>query len=192
MSLTNSTMLALGTTLPHFELPDVVSGKIISPADFVGCLGILVMFICRHCPYVVHVQDEIARLDREYVPKGIGMIAISSNDVTRYSSDRPEQLGTMARELGFTFSFCFDESQEVAKSFTAACTPDFFLFDQDRKLVYRGQLDGSRPGNQKPVTGRDLRKAIDALLAERPLDQNQVPSAGCNIKWKPGNEPDYA
>lgn len=185
-------MVALGSALPQFELPDVVSGKVIHSAEFKNKPGLLVMFICRHCPYVVHVQDELARLGREYVPKGIGMIAISSNDIDRYPNDRPEQLQAMARELGFIFPFCFDESQKVAKTFTAACTPDFFLYDQERRLVYRGQLDDSRPGNQIQVTGRDLRAAIDALLAGRSIDQNQRPSAGCNIKWKPGNNPGYA
>ncbi|MDA0738613.1 MAG: thioredoxin family protein [Nitrospirae bacterium] len=191
MALTNSTMLSLGTALPNFELPDVVSGDKISSSRFSESLGILVMFICRHCPFVVHVQDELARLGKDYAKKGIGIVAISSNDASNYPDDRPEQLKIMAQELGFTFPYCYDEGQEVAKTFTAACTPDFFLFDGNQQLVYRGQLDDSRPGNGKPVTGKDLRAAIDAVLAGQPVSQAQRPSAGCNIKWKPGNSPSY-
>ena len=184
MALTHSTMLALGTTVPDFQLPDVVSGKMISPGQFAGQKGLLVMFICRHCPYVIHVQQELGRLGRDYAGKSLGVIAISSNDVDNYPDDHPERLRAMARELEFPFPYCYDESQAVAKVFTAACTPDFFLFDETRKLVYRGQLDDSRPGNGKPVTGKDLRAAIDAVLAEQPVSQDQRPSAGCNIKWK--------
>lgn len=185
MALTHSTMLALGTTVPDFELPDVVSGRMIHPGQFAGEKGLLVMFICRHCPYVVHVQQELVRLGRDYTGQSLGVVAISSNDVDNYPEDHPERLRAMARELGFTFPYCYDESQAVAKIFTAACTPDFFLFDKSRKLVYRGQLDDSRPGNGKPVTGKDLRAAIDAVLAGQPVSQEQRPSAGCNIKWKP-------
>ena len=191
MALTHSTMLALGTQLPDFELPDVVSGNMFSSSTFSGKQGILVMFICRHCPYVVHMQNELARLGKAYAGKGLGMVAISSNDVTNYPDDHPEKLKAMARDLGFTFPYCYDESQDVAKTFTAACTPDFFLFNANRQLVYRGQLDDSRPGNGKPVTGKDLRAAIDAVLAGHPVSQNQLPSSGCNIKWKPGGIPNY-
>jgi peroxiredoxin len=191
MSLKNSTMLPLGTPLPTFELPDVISGNKFSSTKFSGKQGILVMFICRHCPYVVHVQNELARLGNDYAENGLGLVAISSNDADNYPDDRPEQLKAMAQELEFTFPYCYDESQGVAKAFTAACTPDFFLFDSNQQLVYRGQLDESRPGNGKPVTGKDLREAIDAVLAGQPVSQEQRPSAGCNIKWKPGKAPNY-
>ncbi len=184
MALIHSTMLALGTTVPDFELPDVVSGEMTGPGQFAGQRGLLVMFICRHCPYVVHVQQELGRLGRDYAEQSLGMIAISSNDVDNYPDDHPDRLRAMAGELGFAFPYCYDESQAVAKAFTAACTPDFFLFDGTRKLVYRGQLDDSRPGNGKPVTGKDLRAAIDAVLTGEPVSQDQRPSAGCNIKWK--------
>lgn len=192
MALTTSTMLSLGTPLPDFQLPDVVSGKIISPETFRDKKALLVMFICRHCPYVVHVREELAKLGRDYIDRGVGIVAISSNDAAQYPDDAPDKLKEMAEQLGFVFPLCYDESQEVAKRFTAACTPDFFLFDQNRRLVYRGQLDDSRPGNNIPVTGKDLRAAIEAVLAGRPISPDQKPSAGCNIKWKPGNEPDYA
>ncbi len=184
MSLTSSTMLALGTPVPDFHLPDVVSGKTIAPDHFAGREGLLVMFICRHCPYVVHVQEELGRLGKDYAGKGLGMMAISSNDANDYPDDRPDRLRAMAKDLGFAFPYCYDESQDVARAFTAACTPDFFLFDQARLLIYRGQLDNSRPGNGKPVTGKDLRQAIDAVLTGQPVSQTQYPSAGCNIKWK--------
>ena len=160
MALTHSTMLELGTTVPDFQLPDVVSGKMISPGQFAGQQGLLVMFICRHCPYVVHVQQELGRLGKDYVGKPLGMLAISSNDAENYPDDHPERLRAMARELEFPFPYCYDESQAVAKVFTAACTPDFFLFDETRKLVYRGQLDDSRPreweaGDGKRFAGSD-------------------------------------
>lgn len=184
MALTHSSMLALGTTIPDFQLPDVVSGEIIGPDQFAGQYGLLVMFICRHCPYVVHVQQELSRLGKDYAGKSLGVIAISSNDVDNYPDDHPDRLRAMVRELEFTFPYCYDETQAVAKAFTAACTPDFFLFDKTRKLVYRGQLDDSRPGNGKPVTGKDLRAAIEAVLADQSVSQEQRPSAGCNIKWK--------
>ncbi len=185
-------MLPLGTSLPHFELPDVVSGKLITPSEFSGREGLLIMFICRHCPYVVHVQNELGRLGRDYQNRGPGIVAISANDVHKYPNDCPEQLKAMAEELQFTFPYCYDETQNVAKAFTAACTPDFFLFNRERRLVYRGQLDDSRPGNQKPITGKDLRGAIEAMLNGQDVPENQRPSAGCNIKWKPGNAPAYA
>ena len=186
MALTRSTMLELGTPVPDFQLPDVVSGQMIDPGQFSARKGLLVMFICRHCPYVVHVQNELARAGNEYAEKALGVVAISSNDAANYPDDAPDQLKAMAQKLGFTFPYCYDESQDVARAFTAACTPDFFLFDQAQRLVYRGQLDDSRPGNGKPVTGKDLRAAIDAVLAGQPVSQDQRPSAGCNIKWKPG------
>jgi len=192
MALTPSTMLLeLGTKAPDFSLPDVVSGRTISPGTFAGKQALLVMFICRHCPYVVHVKEELARLGRDYAGKDIGIVAISANDAAGYPDDAPGPLAAMAKELGFTFPFCYDESQDVAKAYTAACTPDFFLFDAGRMLVYRGQLDDSRPGNGKPVTGKDLRAAIDAVLAGKPVSPSQRPSLGCNIKWKKGNEPAY-
>ncbi len=184
-------MLALGTKAPDFSLPDVVSGKTISLATVAGKNALLVMFICQHCPYVQHIKQELARLGKDYANKDIGIIAISANDAANYPDDTPEQLQAMAKEEGFVFPFCYDESQSTAKAYTAACTPDFFLFDADRKLVYRGQLDDSRPGNGKPVTGKDLRAAMDAVLAGKPVSAQQQPSIGCNIKWKKGLEPAY-
>ena len=184
-------MLPLGTKAPDFHLPDVVSGKTISLATFADKKALLVMFICRHCPYVQHIQGELARIGKDYQDKSVGIVAISANDATKYSEDAPDRLQAMAKELGFTFPYCYDESQETARAYTAACTPDFFLFDGERNLVYRGQLDDSRPGNTIAVTGKDLRAAIDAVLADKAVDANQKASIGCNIKWKPGNEPDY-
>jgi peroxiredoxin len=184
-----STMLQLGKQAPDFQLPDVVSGKTVSLDSFKDRKGLLVMFICRHCPYVMHVKDELARLGKDYVDKSLGIVAISSNDPVTYPDDAPERLRQMAEDLDFKFPYCFDDSQEAAKAYNAACTPDFFLFDENRELVYRGQLDDSRPGNNKPVTGRDLRAAIDALLAGKPISPDQKPSIGCSIKWKAGNEP---
>ena len=191
MALTASTMLTLGTPAPNFQLPDVVSEQIISLSTFEGKKALLIMFICRHCPFVKHIQTELANLGKDYVPKNVGIVAISSNNIETHPDDAPDKLKEMALELGFNFPFCFDETQEVAKSYTAACTPDFFLFDADLKLVYRGQLDDSRPSNEKPVTGSDLRAALDAVLAGKDIAEEQHPSIGCNIKWKPGNEPSY-
>jgi peroxiredoxin len=191
MAETLSTMLDLGTQAPDFNLPEVVSGKGITLETFRDKKGLLVMFICRHCPFVMHIQDEIASLGKDYHGKDVGIVAISSNDAQVHPDDAPESLKEMAAKLGFTFPFCYDETQQTAKAYSAACTPDFFLFDRSRKLVYRGQLDDSRPGKPIPVTGRDLRAAIDALLSDKPIDQNQRPSIGCNIKWKRGNEPAY-
>ncbi len=191
MAATASTMLELGTTAPEFSLPDVVSGKAVSLASFQGQQALLVMFICHHCPYVKHVKSELAQLGRDYAVKGLGIAAISSNDPAVSADDSPAGLRRMAAEWGFDFRVCYDETQAVAKSYAAACTPDFYLFDRDRKLVYRGQLDDSRPSNGKPVTGADLRAAIDALLAGRPVSRDQRPSLGCNIKWRTGNEPAY-
>jgi peroxiredoxin len=184
-------LLELGTKAPEFRLPDTVTGKMISLDAFAGKKALLVMFICRHCPYVVHVKDELARLGRDVAAKSVGIVAISANDPVTHPDDAPEQLAAMAKSLEFAFPLCFDERQDVAKAYTAACTPDFFLFDQGRKLVYRGQLDDSRPGNGKPLNGKDLRAAIEAVLSGKPVSQDQKPSIGCNIKWKKGNEPPY-
>ena len=191
MSLTPSSMLALGTPAPNFTLPDVASGNMVSLDDFKEKKALLVMFICKHCPYVQHVEEEIAKIGQDYQDKDMGTVSISANDINSYPQDSPESLKQMARELNFSFPYLYDESQEVAKACTAACTPDFFLFDKDRKLVYRGQLDDSRPGNNLPVTGKDLRDAIDAVLEDKPISPNQKPSIGCNIKWKSGNESSY-
>lgn len=191
MARTASTMLPLGTKAPEFQLPDVVSGETISLDRFAGKQGLVVIFLCRHCPFVKHVQGELAKLGRDYQNADLGIVAISANDAANYPDDAPDKLKEMAKELGLTFPLCYDESQETAKAYTAACTPDFFVFDRDRKLVYRGQFDDSRPGNDKPVTGKDLRSAIDAVLAQSPVSEEQKPSIGCNIKWKPGNEPAY-
>ena len=179
-----SVMLPLGTPVPPFSLRDVVSSQIYSVDSFAGKTALLVMFICRHCPYVQHVEHGIAKIGRDYAHTGLGIIGISSNDPVQYPDDAPPRLKEMAERLGFTFPFCFDETQEVAKAYRAACTPDFYLFDRERLLVYRGQLDDSRPGSTKPVTGRDLRAAIDAVLAGKPVDSNQKASIGCGIKWK--------
>ncbi|MBP5972801.1 thioredoxin family protein [Brasilonema sp. CT11] len=191
MALTASTMLPLGTKAPDFHLSDVLHQETISLSTFADKKALLVMFICQHCPFVKLVKSELAQLGKDYVHNGLGMVAISSNDVHNYPDDDPEFLRAMAIELDFKFPFCYDESQKTAKAYTAACTPDFFLFDGRRQLVYRGQLDDSRPGNGKPVTGRDLRAAIDAVLSDQRVTPNQIPSIGCNIKWKPGNEPSY-
>jgi peroxiredoxin len=179
-----SVMLPLGTPAPPFSLRDVVSGNLYSLNSFAGKTALLVMFICRHCPYVVHVEQELARMGRDYKDIGLGIVGISSNDPVQYPDDAPPRLKQMAERLGFTFPFCFDETQDVAKAYRAACTPDFYLFDKQQRLVYRGQLDDSRPGSSKPVTGRDLRAAIDATLAGKPVDSNQKASIGCSIKWK--------
>ena len=184
MVLVESTMLSLGTKTPEFNLPDVVSGKTVSLSDFSDNKALLVMFICRHCPYVVHVQEELARIGIDYKNKDIDIIAISSNDPDYDSDDSPERLKEMAEDLDFNFPYLFDETQEVAKVFTAACTPDFFLFDKNKRLVYRGQLDDSRPGSGQSVTGKDLREAIGATLTGKPVSEEQRPSSGCNIKWK--------
>ena len=184
MVLTPSTMLALGSPVPDFKLPDVVSGDTVTLGSFADKDALLVMFICRHCPFVIHVQEELARLGGDYQTKNVGILAISSNDAETHPEDAPSNLKAMAEELGFNFPYCYDETQEVARAFQAACTPDFYLFDRRRDLVYRGQLDGSRPGNNEPVTGRDLRSATDAVLAGTPVSSDQTPSIGCNIKWK--------
>jgi len=193
MARTPSVMVDLGTPAPAFHLPDVVTGNTIRLDTFAGKTGLLVMFICRHCPYVKHIQDQLAQLGRDYQNQDLGIVAISSNDAEKYPDDSPESLKEMAKELGFTFPLCYDATQAVAKAYQAACTPDFYLFDRERKLVYRGQFDDSRPKSDPPipVTGKDLRAAIDALLSGQPIPTDQRASIGCNIKWKPGNEPDY-
>lgn len=191
MVRTASTMLELGTQAPDFNLSEVVAGQTISLSDFAGRKALLVMFICRHCPYVKHVEQELARLGHDYAASEVGIVAISANNAGENPDDAPASLKEMAEELGFTFPFCYDETQETAKAYSAACTPDFFLFDHSRRLVYRGQLDDSRPGNEIPVTGKDLRAALEALLNHQPVAADQRASLGCNIKWKPGNEPAY-
>ncbi|WOD41859.1 thioredoxin family protein [Nodosilinea sp. E11] len=191
MAMVESTMLPLGTAAPHFELKDVVSGETITLGTFADAPALLVMFICRHCPFVKHVEQELARIGQDYGPQGVGIVAISANSLQTHPQDGPEHLKAQAQDLGFTFPYCFDETQAIAKAYTAACTPDFFVFDQAKTLAYRGQLDDSRPGNDVPVTGHDLRAALDAVLAAKAMPGHQKPSIGCNIKWTPGNEPDY-
>ena len=190
MVRTASTMLPLGTVAPDFELINV-DGRMIDFSAAAGPRGTVVMFICNHCPFVKHVADQLAILGREYLPRGIGFAAISSNDVSSHPADSPEQMVAEADERGYPFPYLYDDTQDVAKAYRAACTPDFYAFDGDRRLVYRGQLDPSRPGGDTPVTGNDLRAALDALLAGKPPLAEQVPSLGCNIKWKSGNEPEY-
>jgi peroxiredoxin len=177
-------MVGLGTPAPGFELPDAVSGRTVKLTDFADGKPLLVMFICRHCPYVQQIKHELARLGNDYSTR-VGVVAISSNDAAQYPDDAPGSLREMAAELGFNFPYCYDETQEVAKAYDAACTPDFFLYDRSHRLVYRGQLDDSRPGNDLPVTGADLRAAVDAVLSGAPVRPEQRPSVGCNIKWKP-------
>ena len=190
MALTPSSMLPLGTTAPDFNLPDP-DGKIVSRADFKDRSALLVLFICNHCPYVKHIRTGLAQLARDYLPKQVAIIGINSNDVANYPEDSPAKMKAEVKSAGYTFPYLYDESQAVAKAYRAACTPDLYLFDQNHRLVYRGQFDDSRPGNGIPVTGRDLRAALDAVLAGKPVPPNQKASVGCNIKWKAGNEPDY-
>ncbi len=184
MAATPSTMMPLGTKAPDFTLPDTVSGQNLSLSELKGDKATLVMFICNHCPYVLHVNDELVRIAKEYQPKGISFIAISSNDVENYPQDGPELMKEQAKKVGYTFPYLYDETQDVARAYDAACTPDLFLFDQELKCVYRGQVDDSRPKNDKPVTGKDLRNALDAVLAGKEIPEPQIPSIGCNIKWK--------
>jgi thiol-disulfide isomerase/thioredoxin len=184
MALTTSKMLPLGTIAPNFELPDVVSGRDMALADIRSDNATVIMFICNHCPYVKHVQSELVKMAEKYVPEGVRFAAISSNDVENYPEDGPEQMREIARSWGYPFPYLYDETQKVARAYDAACTPDFYVFDGQMKLVYRGQLDDSRPGNEKPLTGKDLRKALDDVLAGNPVSEKQVPSQGCNIKWK--------
>jgi peroxiredoxin len=190
MVLTPSTMLPLGTKAPGFSLPNV-DGKNVSLDDFAGAPAYLIIFMCNHCPYVKHVADQLARLGRDYQAKKVAVIGISSNDIGTHPADSPEQMVHEVEERGYTFPYLFDETQQVAKDYGAACTPDFFVFDKNQKLVYRGQLDSSRPDSGIPVTGKDLRAALDAVLAGKSVAGDQKPSIGCNIKWTSGNEPDY-
>lgn len=191
MALTPSTMLPLGTPAPDFSLPDT-EGKTVSLDDFKDAPALLVIFMCNHCPYVIHVREGLAQLAREYQEKGVAIVGINANDVSNFPQDSPEKMKEEANAVGYVFPYLFDESQEVAKAYHAACTPDFFLFDKDQKLVYRGQMDSSRPNSEIPVTGEDLRRAMDAVLAGQPVPKDQKPSMGCDIKWKPGNRPEYA
>jgi peroxiredoxin len=184
MARTESAMIELGTKAPAFVLEDVITNKLIGIDEVRGEHGLLVMFICRHCPFVKHVEKEIAAIGKDYAGKSVGIVAISSNDADCYSDDSPPSLRQQAEVVGFTFPYLFDESQEVARAYDATCTPDFFLFDKDLKLVYRGQLDDSHPGNGIPVDGRDLRIALNALIAGTPISEEQKPSIGCSIKWK--------
>lgn len=190
MAQTPSTMLDLGTVAPDFHLPDI-NGKLVSRDDFKSAPALLVMFICNHCPYVKHIQYGLVQLAKDYQPKGVTIVAINSNDAEKYPDDSPAKMREEARAAGYTFPYLFDATQAVAQAYRAACTPDFFLFDKNFKLAYRGQFDAARPKNAEPVTGRDMRAALDALLAGRMPSADQVPSVGCNIKWKPGNEPEY-
>lgn len=190
MSMTASTMLPLGTPAPKFSLAST-TGKKLAVEDFADAKALLVMFLSNHCPFVNHVRRELVKIVEEYQPRGLAAVGISANDAAVYPEDSPQKMAEEARAAGYTFPYLYDETQSVAKAYHAACTPDFFLFDQERRLAYRGQFDSSRPGNGKPVTGKDLRAALDEVLAGRPVCIKQVPSIGCNIKWKPGHEPDY-
>ncbi len=190
MVRTPSTMLPLGTRAPDVSLPDP-QGKLVSLSDFTEAPVLLVAFICNHCPFVKHIAEGFSALATEYQAKGVAVVAINSNDVENYPDDAPAKMAEEIQAQGYTFPYLLDETQEVAKAYRAACTPDFYVFDSDRHLVYRGQLDGSRPGNDVPVTGGDLRAALDAAMEGRPAAEDQKPSIGCNIKWKPGNEPEY-
>ncbi|MDY7109349.1 MAG: thioredoxin family protein [Planctomycetota bacterium] len=190
MVATPSTMLELGTPAPPFTLPDT-EGRTVSLDDLAGARALLVMFICNHCPFVKHVAPELAALGREYQDKGVAVVAINSNDVANYPDDQPEKMAAEVDRRGYTFPYLYDETQEVAKAYRAACTPDFYVFDGDQRLIYRGQLDESRPGNDVAVTGSDLRAALDAALAGAAPPDEQKPSTGCNIKWKAGNAPEY-
>lgn len=192
MAATPSTMQELGTPAPPFSLPEVTSGQPISLNTFTSKKALLVIFLCHHCPFVKHIKVELAALGRDYAGSDLGIVAISANDPAVSSEDSPEGLKKMTADWGLTYPVCYDESQQVAKSYSAACTPDFFLYDGNRKLVYRGQLDDSRPRNDKPVTGADLRAAIEAVLTGKPVNPEQKQSIGCNVKWRPGNEPRYA
>lgn len=184
MAETPSKMVPLGTKAPDFELTDVKTGKDVTLKDVKSDIATVVMFICNHCPYVKHINEHLVEFTNNYIKKGISFVAISSNDVKNYPEDSPEKMTKLAKELGYPFPYLYDETQEVAKAYDAACTPDFYVFDKDMKLVYRGQYDESRPGNKKPVTGSDLGDALDLLLAGKPIPTDQVPSVGCNIKWK--------
>jgi peroxiredoxin len=188
--LTPSTMLPLGTKAPDFSLPNV-DGRTLSLDDFKGAKAYLVVFMCNHCPYVIHVAPELARLAREYQKQGVAVVGINSNDVASHPDDSPERMAREVEAREYTFPYLYDETQQVAHAYHAACTPDFYVFDKDRKLAYRGQLDASRPDSGVPLTGKDLRAALDAVLAGKPAADDQKPSIGCNIKWQPGKEPEY-
>jgi len=190
MARTASTMLELGTPAPAFRLPDT-AGRTVSLSDFDDARALLVVFMCNHCPYVQHIREGLAGFAREYQPRGLAVAGINANDIDSHPDDSPERMAEEARRYGYTFPYLFDETQAVAKAYRAACTPDFYLFDAGRRLAYRGQFDDSRPGSSVPVTGRDVRAAADAVLAGEPAPGEQKPSMGCNIKWKPGNQPDY-
>ncbi|MEE9219884.1 MAG: thioredoxin family protein [Acidobacteriota bacterium] len=187
---TPSTMLPLGTPAPGFSLPDT-EGRLVSLDHFQESPAYLVAFICNHCPFVKHIRKGLTELGREYQERGVVIVGINSNDISKYPDDSPEKMAEEVKTAGYTFPYLFDETQQVARRYRAACTPDFFLFDAERRLVYRGQMDDSRPGNGISVTGSDLRAALDAVLERHPVSAEQKPSIGCNIKWKPGNEPDY-
>jgi peroxiredoxin len=187
---TPSTMVPLGTLAPSFSLPDT-EGKVVSLDDYKQAPALLVVFLCNHCPFVKHVLPQFVELAGDYQQRGVGIVGISSNDVKNYPDDSPQKMAELSTTMDFPFLYLYDESQQVAKDYGAACTPDFYLFDRERRLVYRGQMDDSRPGNGRPVTGADLRVAMDAVLEGRAVPDDQKPSIGCNIKWKPGNEPDY-
>jgi len=191
MALTPSTMLKLGTSAPYFRLPDT-EGRLISLEDFKGAKALLVIFMCNHCPYVKHIRPGLVEFAQKYQSKGLAVVGINANDAAKYPDDSPEKMVDEVATAGYTFPYLYDETQEAAKAYRAACTPDFFLFDKNRKLVYRGQFDDSRPGNNIPVTGKDMREAVDALLAGKAINPAQSPSIGCNIKWRAGNAPDYA
>jgi len=191
MAVIASTMLPLGTSAPYFNLPDT-QDRLVSIDDFKHSKALLVVFMCNHCPFVKHILKDFVKLVKEYQPKGVAVVGINSNDVESFPEDSPSMMKKLVKEMDFTFPYLYDENQEVAKKYRAACTPDFFLFDGERKLVYRGQMDDSRPGNNIPITGSDLRAAINAVLTGNQVSKRQKPSMGCNIKWKTGNEPDYA
>jgi peroxiredoxin len=191
MVAVNSTMLALGTKAPDFRLPNTNGRGMVSLADFKEANALVVTFMCNHCPYVKHIRSGLAQLARDYLPRGMAMVGISSNDITNYPADSPERMTEEAKVAGYIFPYLYDETQSVAKAYRAACTPDIYLFDKDQRLVYRGQFDDSRPDKSLPVTGKDLRAALEAVLSGKPVSPHQMPSIGCNIKWKPGNQPEY-
>ena len=184
MALKESNMLPLGTKAPEFTLPDTVSGKTLSLQDIATDKGTVVMFLCNHCPYVIHINEEIVRIVKDYKAQGIGFVGISSNDVNNYPMDGPELMTEHAKTVGYNFPYLYDESQDVAKAYDAACTPDFYIFDGAQQLYSRGRIDSSRPGNDSPLDGKDLRQALDDMLAAKPAPEKQYPSAGCGIKWK--------
>ena len=190
MVRTASTMLPLGTEAPSFSLPDT-NGSRVSLSDFADAPALLLVFMCNHCPYVKHIAEGLAQLAKEYQQRGVAVVGVNSNDVDTHADDSPAKMAEEVKVRGYTFPYLYDETQCIAKAYQAACTPDFYVFDGQRKLVYRGQMDSSRPGSEEPVTGKDLRAALDAVLAGKPVAASQKPSLGCNIKWKPGNEPDY-